>query len=336
MLLMMLLLSMACSPHTQMPPQNPAADLAGTSWQLVKFQGSDDTTLTPNDKAKYTVAFEADDRVSARIDCNRGRGTWKSSAANQLQFGPLALTRAICPPGSLHDRIVKHWEFVRSYTIRDGQLFLALMADGGIYGSTDRRIEIRCIEIAGRVRRSVTPGHSQGGNDTLMRFSTDTQRPMLVERAGRIGIPVVAASGEIRGQDLMFGRRAAALVNWSNVRKCSHWRAVCAQVDPARLGCNLGSDRRNLTILRNESQNTLCAPCRHRSFSSNRCSRNQLPTASCGEDARSNCARVVRITSTKSSDYLVSAQYEDQSLTAESVLPPSVMSQFSLVRLLSR
>jgi para-nitrobenzyl esterase len=68
-----------------------------------------------------------------RIDCNRGRGTWKSSGPNQLQFGPLALTRAKCPPESLHDRIVKDWGAVRSYLIKDGHLFLSLMADGGTY-----------------------------------------------------------------------------------------------------------------------------------------------------------------------------------------------------------
>jgi para-nitrobenzyl esterase len=62
-----------------------------------------------------------------------GRGTWKSPGPNQLEFGPLALTRAMCPPGSLHDRIVKQWPFVRSYIIKDGRLFLSLMADGGIY-----------------------------------------------------------------------------------------------------------------------------------------------------------------------------------------------------------
>jgi hypothetical protein len=50
-------------------------NLGGTSWQLVKFQGSDDRTLTPDDKSKY----------------------------------------------------------VRSYVIKDGHLFLSLMADGGAY-----------------------------------------------------------------------------------------------------------------------------------------------------------------------------------------------------------
>jgi para-nitrobenzyl esterase len=115
--------------------QSPQAsvNLAGTSWQFVKFQGGDDTTLTPDDKAKYTITFGIDGRVIVRFDCNRGRGSWKSSGPNQLQFGPLALTRAKCPPGSLHDRFVKDWQFVRSYIIKDGHLFLSLMADAGIY-----------------------------------------------------------------------------------------------------------------------------------------------------------------------------------------------------------
>jgi para-nitrobenzyl esterase len=133
LLLAALLVSIACSVRTAAPPQNGVAGLGGTSWQLTKFQSSDGKMLTPDDPAKYAIAFGTDGNVSARIDCNRGRGSWKSSGPNQLQFGPLALTRAMCPPGSLHDRIVKDWEFVRSYTLKDGHLFLALMADGGIY-----------------------------------------------------------------------------------------------------------------------------------------------------------------------------------------------------------
>ncbi len=39
----------------------------------------------------------------------------------------------MCPPGSLHDQIVKQWGFVRSYVIKDGRLVLSLMADGGTY-----------------------------------------------------------------------------------------------------------------------------------------------------------------------------------------------------------
>ena len=111
----------------------PSSGLTGTSWQLVTFQSSDDSTLTPDDRRSYTIEFAANGRLNARIDCNRGRGTWKASGSSNLELGPLALTRAKCPTGSLHDQIVKQWGNIRSYIIKDGHLFLALMADGGIY-----------------------------------------------------------------------------------------------------------------------------------------------------------------------------------------------------------
>lgn len=111
------------------PPQT----LGGTSWQLVKFQGGDDTVLRPDDKSKYTLAFNADGSFNARVDCNRGHGAWKSAGKGQVEFGPMALTRAMCPSGSLHDRIVKQLPYVRSYVIQGGNLHLALMADGGTY-----------------------------------------------------------------------------------------------------------------------------------------------------------------------------------------------------------
>jgi len=114
-------------------PPAPPDGLGGTSWQLVRFQGGDGAVLLPDDKAKYTIAFAADGAVNVRFDCNRGRGTWTSPGPNQLRFGPLALTRAMCPPGSLHDHIVRQWAFVRSYTMTGGHLFLSLMADGGSY-----------------------------------------------------------------------------------------------------------------------------------------------------------------------------------------------------------
>jgi para-nitrobenzyl esterase len=122
---------MACATADVSLPSN-SPGLAGTLWQLVNFQGSDGTTLRPDDGSKYTIEFAADGQLAARVDCNRGRATWQS-AGSQLQFGPLALTRALCPAGSLHDQIVKQWSYIRSYVIRNGHLFLALMADGGIY-----------------------------------------------------------------------------------------------------------------------------------------------------------------------------------------------------------
>ena len=122
------LLLAGCAGLASSPPT-----LGGTSWQLVSFRDSAGTVLTPDDPTKYTLSFGADGRLSARIDCNRGSGSWKSPEKQRLEFGPMALTRAMCPPGSLHDQIVKQLPYIRSYVIRDGRLYLALMADGGIY-----------------------------------------------------------------------------------------------------------------------------------------------------------------------------------------------------------
>ena len=113
--------------------QGGANELAGTSWKLVKLQGGDETTSVPDDGSKYTITFGRDGRVSARVDCNRGGSTWKSSGGNQLQFGSWSMTRAKCAPGSLYDRIVREGAAVRSYYIKDGHLFLQGMAAGGFY-----------------------------------------------------------------------------------------------------------------------------------------------------------------------------------------------------------
>jgi putative lipoprotein len=128
-----LLLASAGIACGQTAPKSATSALGGTSWQLVRLEGSDGKTLTPDDRAKYTLAFASDGGVSVRIDCNRGHGTWKSEGPDQIQFGPLALTRAMCPPAPLNDRIPKDWEYVRSYRLNRGHLFLSLMADGGTY-----------------------------------------------------------------------------------------------------------------------------------------------------------------------------------------------------------
>lgn len=109
------------------------ASLAGTSWQLVRFEGGDGAVLVPDDGSKYTLQFGADGSVAVRLDCNRGRGTWKEPQPGSLELGPMALTRAACPPGSLHDQIARQWTYIRSYVMRNGHLLLSLMADGGIY-----------------------------------------------------------------------------------------------------------------------------------------------------------------------------------------------------------
>ena len=107
--------------------------LSGTSWQLVKFQGPDERTFTPDDKSKYTIKFGSNGRVVVRVDCNRGNSTWKATAKGELQFGSWSRTSAKCGSGSLHDQIVTEGANVRNFAIKDGHLFLSGMEGGGYY-----------------------------------------------------------------------------------------------------------------------------------------------------------------------------------------------------------
>jgi len=107
--------------------------LSGTTWRLVRFQDAKGQVVTAEEGSSYTVEFRTDDTVAAQVDCHRGRGTWVSRSASQLELGPLALTRATCPQTPLHAQIARQWTSVRSYALRDGHLFLSLGPGGGTY-----------------------------------------------------------------------------------------------------------------------------------------------------------------------------------------------------------
>lgn len=96
----------------------------------MRFQGSDHSVLVPEHS---TLNFAADGTLSARIDCNRGRATWTSASPGELTLGAQATTRALCPRGCLYDQILRNRDCVRSYLLKGGHLFAALMADGGTY-----------------------------------------------------------------------------------------------------------------------------------------------------------------------------------------------------------
>ncbi len=121
-------------------PDTAPANLAGSAWALVAIQSMDDAqgTTSIDHPERYTVSFAADGRASFRLDCNRGTASWKSApaagaSAGALEFGPLATTRAMCPPGSQAQRLVRDLPNVRSYVLRDGRLTFSLLADGGLY-----------------------------------------------------------------------------------------------------------------------------------------------------------------------------------------------------------
>ena len=92
----------------------------------------DDRVFTPRADEMLTLELQPDGRALVVADCNRGRGSWRSSGPHQLQIGPIGLTRRACPSPSLGGRFVQDLGYVRTYVLRDGRLFLATLADGAI------------------------------------------------------------------------------------------------------------------------------------------------------------------------------------------------------------
>lgn len=113
--------------------------LAGTGWQLKALHSMDDAqgTTSVADPNRYTLQFHASGKLTLRLDCNLGHSTWEtatsSESSGRLVLGPIASTRARCGPPHLDERLARDLAHIRSYFLKDGKLFLSLMADGGIY-----------------------------------------------------------------------------------------------------------------------------------------------------------------------------------------------------------
>ena len=136
----------------------PVSPLAGTSWRLVAFRSMDDATGTvhPDDPSLYAMRLNSDGTATMRLNCNRASGTWSAEpsgndASGRFEFGPLAGKRALCPPPSLDEKFLAQAKFIRSYLLRDGRLYLSLMADGGIYAAWEWLVQIKTPEANIRV-----------------------------------------------------------------------------------------------------------------------------------------------------------------------------------------
>ena len=121
-------------------PAAAGTPLAGTAWRLVEIQSMDDAIGTTRvaDPALYTMRLNPDGSVAFRLNCNSASGTWTAESgpepsSGRFEFGPLAATMALCPPPSVDEQVSKQAPYFRSYLLKDGRLYLSLMADGGIF-----------------------------------------------------------------------------------------------------------------------------------------------------------------------------------------------------------
>lgn len=129
------------SPSTRLEPDRNGTGLAGTAWQLVEYRSMNDAigTVEPEDPEAYTITFDEDGTVAMRLNCNRGTGLYEisgeeSDRSGSLELGPIATTKALCPPPSMDERIAADIPYMTGWFLDDeGRLAISLMADAGIY-----------------------------------------------------------------------------------------------------------------------------------------------------------------------------------------------------------
>ena len=112
-----------------MPPTPP--ELARTTWQWVSLTTPEET-LTIAEPERYILRFLDGGRVALRADCNRGAGSIVFPEPGVIRIGALAITRAMCPPGSLGDRFAREVEHAGRWAIQRGELRLELSGDAGV------------------------------------------------------------------------------------------------------------------------------------------------------------------------------------------------------------
>lgn len=126
LLLALPLLVAACSGRMQ------PAGLAGTGWELVQLREGG-RALRVEDPSRYTMAFEAGEQVALRLDCNRVGApaiVTPLLTGGRIEIGPIATTRAACPPGSLDTRVAQGLTQAQRYRL-DGDTMRIEQRDGG-------------------------------------------------------------------------------------------------------------------------------------------------------------------------------------------------------------
>jgi heat shock protein HslJ len=104
------------------PGEIPGQDLGGKQWQWVNSALKDGQTFAPSSPADYTIEFSmVDGRVNIKTDCNNATGEFMTDGQSlQIMLG--AITRAMCPPGSLSDEYLKELSEVGSYAVQGDTL----------------------------------------------------------------------------------------------------------------------------------------------------------------------------------------------------------------------
>ena len=107
------------------------AELAGTTWRWAHFASSAEDFAVAEPE-RYTLAFDPSGWIRLRADCNHGAGGVTFPQAGVIHIDAIALTRALCPPGSLGGRFARDVARAVRWSLRDSKLYLELPEAGAL------------------------------------------------------------------------------------------------------------------------------------------------------------------------------------------------------------
>ena len=118
------------TPGPSAPASSSASSLSQSTWQWLRSEYGDDSTVEVGDPDRYTVQFGPDGRVNVQADCNRGSGSYTVNGS-QLTLTGIALTRAACQPGSQDAIFLRDLAGVATFVFDGPNLVLNLKTDAG-------------------------------------------------------------------------------------------------------------------------------------------------------------------------------------------------------------
>jgi heat shock protein HslJ len=106
---------------------------------------NNDDTFVPDNSSNYTVEFKDDGTVHIKADCNTANGTYTVDGSSITINEPLAMTMAMCPPGSLSEEFVKQLTGIAIYFFESEYLYFDLKFDSG----TMKFSPMKSVELPG-------------------------------------------------------------------------------------------------------------------------------------------------------------------------------------------
>lgn len=121
----------ATSPH----PADSSIALQGSDWHLAGYTPAAGNPPVEVQRGQVVFTFGSDGRLSAKLDCNRGVGSYtvapEGPSGGSLHMGPLGVTRMMCPDGSPLGAIVaRDIEKISSYRMSGNTLVLSGQGTG--------------------------------------------------------------------------------------------------------------------------------------------------------------------------------------------------------------